>query len=630
MKNNSLINANNNSKTSILYKERSALLSEPISSGSKNDLYEPLKRIHKLNLNHILADMEKENLVLPGTTAKNASDRYKELYNFAPSAYFTLSKEDRIIELNLGGTNMLSITYHDYKNQLFSSFVTDDTKPIFNLFIRNVFNSNDKVSCEVTLLSDFNTLKYVILTGISNEDGNQCLVNVIDISPQKEAENKLIIAKKELAFQIFEKELLADKLIIAKDKAEGRVKVKSIFLANMGHEIKTPLNGILGFTDLLKKPDLSNDMQHLCISMIEKGGARLLNIANNLLDISKKESILTDVTISACNINEQIEFIYNFFKLEVEGKGMQISFQNSLQTQEATIVTDSEKIYGILTNLVKNAINYSDEGSIEIGYTLKPINPNSSLFDGLFDEPVEPVEQSSNLVEVEFFVKDTGIGIPINMQEAIFGRYIQADSNDKRESHGVGLGLDISKAYVEMLGGKIWVESEPGKGSIFYFTIPYINKQSENLDLKSDVSTESIENEIKDLKILIADDDISLGMLQAELVKNNSKFVLHVNNGIEAIEAYKNYSDFDLILMDINMPKMNGFDAASHIRQLNKDVIIIAQTVFPSEEEIEKAKEVGFNDYIQKTLNKSLMLELLKKYFSKSENQSEEINIVVV
>jgi CheY-like chemotaxis protein len=308
---------------------------------------------------------------------------------------------------------------------------------------------------------------------------------------------------------------------------------------------------------------------------------------------------------------------------------MQISFQNSLPDNEAIVDTDIEKIYGILTNLVKNAISYSDEGIIEIGYTLKPVIPYEPMFCCLVGEDSDPINQSGNKVEIQFFVKDTGIGIPINKQEAIFCRYMQADSSDKRASHGVGLGLAISKAYVEMLGGKIWVECEPGEGSTFYFTIPYINELTEHPDLKDETSHGKKEKEIKDLKILIADDDISLGMLQTELVKNNSKFVLNVNNGIEAIEAFKENSDFDLILMDITMPKMNGFDAISHIRKLNKKVIIIAQTVFLVEAEIEKAKEVGCNDYIQKTLDKNLMLDLLRKYFGNSVSQSEEINIVV-
>ena len=627
MKNNSLINVNNTSENSNTHTNNSTFLKEETTSANSiSQLYRPLTLIHKHEMNHLSDGLHTDHRVFPGVLTKNKSEKYQELYDFAPSAYFKLSRQDNIMELNLAGANMIGIAHADYRSQPFSSFVTGETKPVFTQFIRNVFKSNEKASCEVTLYSDFNILKHVKLTGIANEDNNQCLVNVIDISSQKESEKNLIIAKKELAFQVYEKELLAEQLIIAKEKAENKVKIKSIFLANMGHEIKTPLNGILGYSDLLKQTDITHDMQQFCISMIEKGGVRLLNIVNNLLTVAKKETNENEVSITQCNINEQIEFIYNFFKLEAEQKGLNISFQNSLPNCEAFISTDSEKIYGILTNLVKNAISYSDTGSIELGYILKPVNPPNTLFSGLFSKNHE---QSENLVEVEFFVKDTGIGIPINKQEAIFGRYVQADSKDKRAAHGVGLGLAISKTYVEMLGGKIWVESEPDNGSIFYFTIPFVNKHLVKCGNVKEASSENMVHELKNLKILIADDDVSLGMLQAELLKKNCVFIQNVNNGLEALDACKSHNVFDLILMDINMPKMNGFDATEQIRKLNKDVIIIAQTVYPQEEEIALAYNAGCNDYIQKTLNKSTMSELLKKYFGNTLNQSEENNIVV-
>jgi signal transduction histidine kinase/CheY-like chemotaxis protein len=621
MKNNRSLNTSNTLESFNQHVEKSTFLKAYISRDNNiNYLNKPLTLIRYHEVTHLQDNVHKIQKVFPETIIKNNLAKYQELYDFAPSAYFKLSRKDQIIELNPAGANMIGIPNIESRNQQFSSFVTDDTKTIFNQFIRNIFKSTERKTCEVSLFSDFNKLKYVKLTGIANEENNQCLVNVIDISSQKEAELSLIMAKKELAFQIYEKEILSEKLLIANENALNKVKFKSNLLANIGHEIKTPLNGILGYSELLKQSDLTQEMQQNCISMIEKGGIRLLNIVNDLITVAKQEAVENSVTITPCNINEQIEDIFNFFKLEVEQKGLQISFQNSLPNCEAIIDTDSEKIYGILTNLVKNAICYCDKGSIEIGYTFKTVDPVNSLFSGLFSGHRE---KARHIVNVEFFVKDTGIGVPINLQESIFERYIQVDKKDKRAAHGVGLGLAISKSYVEMLGGNIWVQSEPGNGSIFYFTIPYICKQSEYL-INTNVK---INHGIKDLKILIADDDLSLGMLQAELVKDHSIFVQYVNNGIEAVEASKINDDFDLILMDINMPKMNGFDAAEHIRKLNKDVIIIAQTVYPQEKEHDIALNSGCNDYIQKSLNKRTMFELLRKYFGNLQNLSGEKNI---
>lgn len=263
---------------------------------------------------------------------------------------------------------------------------------------------------------------------------------------------ELILANKELAFQNEEKGKRAEELIAAKEKAEESDRLKSAFLANMSHEIRTPLNGILGFTELLKDPELTCEQQKDFIVIIEKSGVRLLNIINDIMSISKIESGQMKISISETNVNEEIEYVYAFLKPEAEQKGLQISFKNTLPEKEATIKTDKEKFYAILTNLVKNAIKFTKTGSIEFGY-----GSTSS-----------PTGQE----ELEFFVKDTGIGIHPEQLEIVFERFRQGSESLNKKYEGAGLGLAISKAYVEMLGGKIWIESEPGKGSTIYFTIP--------------------------------------------------------------------------------------------------------------------------------------------------------------
>ena len=250
-------------------------------------------------------------------------------------------------------------------------------------------------------------------------------------------------------------------LYIAKEKAEESDRLKSAFLANMSHEIRTPMNGILGFAGLLKEPNLSGEDQANYIFMIEEGGERMLNIINNLIDISKIEAGMTKISVSDTNINSQLEYIYSFFKPEVERKGMQLFVKTTLTDNEAVILTDREKIYAILTNLVKNAIKYCENGFIELGCNLIAESTSSNNSGGV----------------LEFYVKDTGIGIAKDRQIAIFERFIQADIEDSRAFQGAGLGLSISKAYVEMLGGNMWLESETGKGSVFYFTIPYSTPQ---------------------------------------------------------------------------------------------------------------------------------------------------------
>jgi len=406
--------------------------------------------------------------------------------------------------------------------------------------------------------------------------------------------NKIVLMHE----NITERKFIEHELIKAKEHAEESDRLKSAFLANMSHEIRTPMNGILGFADLLKEPGLTGDEQQNYIEIIEKSGKRMLNIINDIIDISKIEAGLMKLDISESNINEQIEYIYTFFKPEVEAKGMKLTCRNSLTAKEAIIKTDREKLYAILINLVKNAIKYTKEGTIEFGYDL--------------------VVETQCIASLQFYIKDTGIGIPKNRQEAIFERFIQADIADKMARQGAGLGLTITKSYIEMLGGKIWLESEEGIGSTFYFTLPYNAQPAKEI---TDQQPESLGNDYDfgKLKILIAEDDIISEMLIDSYIKMFGKEVLKAKTGVEAVEVCRNNPDIDLILMDIRMPDMDGYEATRQIRQFNQEVVIIAQTAYGLFGDKEKAIEVGCNDYIAKPINKTELQLMIQKYFGKNK-----------
>lgn len=379
------------------------------------------------------------------------------------------------------------------------------------------------------------------------------------------------------------------------EKAQLADKLKSAFLANMSHEIRTPMNGILGFAELLKEPNLSGQEQKEFIGIIEKSGKRMLNIINDIIDISKIEAGLMMVDLAAADINEQVDYVYTFFKPETEKKGIKLSIKKSLPSDEAVIKTDHEKLYAILINLVKNAIKYTSEGSIEFGYNKK-------------------VDHDS--VVLEFYVKDTGIGIPKDMHEAIFERFIQADITDKNAYQGAGLGLAISKAYVEMMGGKIRVESGHDKGATFYFTIPYNTESGElYVPQKTSPCGEGIE-QINKLKILIVEDDAASDMLITREIRSCTREIIKAGTGVAAIEACRNNRDIDLIFMDIQMPEMDGYEATREIRKFNKDVVIIAQTAFALSGDREKSLEAGCNDYISKPIHNGAILKLIREHFT--------------
>jgi PAS domain S-box-containing protein len=415
------------------------------------------------------------------------------------------------------------------------------------------------------------------------------------ISPIINAQGKTThyIAIKE---DITHRKLVEKQLIKSKERAEESDRLKLAFLANMSHEIRTPMNGILGFTELLKEPHLTGEEQQEYINIIEKSGKRMLNIINDIISISKVESGQIEISLSETNINEQLEYILTFFKPETKLKGIELLLSKKLAAKDDFTNTDKEKLYAILTNLVKNAIKFTNSGSIEFGCEKK----------GKY---------------LEFFAKDTGMGISKSQQKLIFERFRQVSDTVSRSHEGSGLGLAISKAYVEMLGGKIWVKSKEGEGSTFYFTIP-LNSEFEYEPREKDVAVEvgigvKEENKIKDLKVLIVEDDAISKLLITIAVKPYSKEIIKVSTGFEAIDACRKNPDIDLVMMDINMPEMGGYEATNLIRKFNKDLVIIAQTANGMQSDRDNAIAAGCTDYISKPININSLGELIQKYFKK-------------
>jgi PAS domain S-box-containing protein len=410
------------------------------------------------------------------------------------------------------------------------------------------------------------------------------------ISPitDKDGEITHFVAVKE---DITEKKKMLEDLVAAKEKAEESDRLKSAFLANMSHEIRTPMNGILGFANLLKEPNLSGDEKQHFIDIIESSGQRMLNTINDLMDIAKIESGVVEVNYSTVLLEEVLQSLYYFFRPEASKKGLNLINPSTSELADINIVTDKEMLISILTNLIKNSIKYTYTGSIEFGYTVKAKS-------------------------ILFFVKDTGIGIDKSRQEAIFERFVQEDSSISRAFEGAGLGLSISRAYVEILGGKIWVESAKGEGSRFFFTIPDKNDNAGNIEPTELIMTLPDSGVFEDLTILIAEDDKVGQLFLTTILEKKCKKILYAENGEEAVELVQKFDNVDLILMDMKMPVMNGFVATQKIKSIKPEIFIIAQTAFAMTNDKEMALKAGCDAYITKPVNKDQLIKLIKDHFT--------------
>jgi PAS domain S-box-containing protein len=388
---------------------------------------------------------------------------------------------------------------------------------------------------------------------------------------------------------ITKRKQIEKELIHAKNQAEESDRLKTAFLQNMSHEIRTPLNGIIGFSHLLGNEDNTKEDIEEFTNLIKQSGNRLLEIVNNVLDLSKIETGQIEVFYKSFCLNVLISDLYGFFLPLANGKDITLKYYNSLNDENSVISSDDSKLNQILMNLINNAIKFTSTGSVEFGYEF---NDNSVLF----------------------FVRDTGIGIAENQQQRIFERFMQADVTISRNFDGAGLGLAICKGLVEFLGGEIWLDSEVNHGTTFYFTVPFTVQK--NIKYPGNIESLSIANH-KQIKILIVEDDFTSFKYLSRLLKNNNFIILKAENGEQAVEIVQNTPDIDLVLMDIRMPVLDGLEATKIIKRIRPELPIIAQTAYAFSQERSKVLAEGCDDYISKPIEKNELLKLVEKYVNK-------------
>lgn len=397
----------------------------------------------------------------------------------------------------------------------------------------------------------------------------------------------------QIAVSIKHKEIETN-LQMAKEKAEESDKLKSSFLANMSHEIRTPMNAIIGFSELITRKTVAQEKKDIYAQYITNSGKTLLTLIDDIIDIAKIEAGQLKINKSATYVNlmfsEVLEYINNEKKRNNKDHIL-FSKNEAINDVNFCFLCDPLRLKQILTNLLNNSLKFTFEGIIEFGYLI----PNNAT--------------------ILFYVSDTGIGLSDDKIPLIFERFRQADDTTTRQFGGTGLGLAISKKLVEMMGGRIWAESEKSKGSTFFFSLPLIipDRSTKIIEQKIDSSTnDSFEGKT----ILIAEDEDNNYIFLQEVLNQTKVKLVRAKNGLEAVNIIKNQPEISLILMDIKMPEMNGYQATAIIKEMKPSIPIIAQTAYAMAEDIIKGKNAGCDDYLSKPIKPELLISTIRHFLS--------------
>ncbi len=386
---------------------------------------------------------------------------------------------------------------------------------------------------------------------------------------------------------------IEDELAKSTEVAEESDKIKSIFLTNISHEIRTPMNAIIGFTELINIGEVSGEKKKEYLSIIKNKSRQLLSLIDDIAELSKFESGKYTINKIETNIAKLLNELHLEYTKELtirNKQNIEIYLKLPVEYNISTVYTDSGRLQQVMSYLLDNALKYTEKGYVQFGYELK---------------------DSKHL---QFFVKDTGIGIPKEAQKFLFNRFRTKEEVYDTKFNNTGLGLTISRSILELLGGKIQVDSTPGQGSCFSFTIP-LQKIDKVGIFENSKSVEIFTNWRNKVILVAEDDEVNYRFIEAVFADTQAQ-LLHVNDGKQAVELCHTIGKIDLILMDIKMPEKSGYEAIREIKSFRKGIPIIAQTAYTLSEDKSKCIEAGCDDYISKPIDIELLFEKINKYFN--------------
>jgi signal transduction histidine kinase/CheY-like chemotaxis protein len=375
--------------------------------------------------------------------------------------------------------------------------------------------------------------------------------------------------------------------------AEQSDRLKSAFLANMSHEIRTPMNGILGFAKILENDNIPAADRKIYVDVINRQGRSLLQIINDIISLSKIETGQMEIKNSVCNVNKILDdllLMFNSHGYLNKKSGVELKIVKALGDDNCNIITDPVRVEQVLKNLIDNALKFTISGEVVFGYT---------------------IEQNKT---IKFFVKDTGIGISVDQQDRIFDRFYRNIQTYQPTHGGAGLGLSISKKLANLIGGDIFLESEPNKGSTFYFTIPYNPFDLSKQDFPKAESGSKNHLWPNKVILVVEDDSISFKFIEALLLDTKAT-VIHAKNGEEALAICRTSDCIDIVLMDIQLPFMSGYETTKQIKAIRKDLPIIAQTANVLNDERQRSIEAGCSFYLSKPIDSKELFAIISKCF---------------
>ncbi len=431
--------------------------------------------------------------------------------------------------------------------------------------------------------------------GLLYDSFNDLLKSIEERKVERDvAEAALINERESLEVRVKERTI---ELSTAKEKAEESDKLKSAFLANMSHEIRTPLNAILGFSNLFIEPGTTEEERHEYIRLMDVSGSDLIKLIDDILDISRIEANQVKVSLSECDVNEIAREVFDTFRQNLRDEASESSATPVLripdQNTDIVMLTDRLRLKQILLNILNNAIKFTPSGSIEFGYFLVEANKY-----------------------ITFYIKDSGIGIPFVKLETIFERFSKVADIKTKHYRGTGLGLSIALKLTQMLGGNIKVESEERKGSIFYVSFPYLRLNRLLPEVKQPL-TEETKLSLEGRVVLITEDvDWNFHYLEILLGSVAGAKILWAKNGIEAVSICRDHPEIDLILMDLQMPEMNGYDATKLIKEFRPELPVIAQSAYAMNDEQELSISVGCSAFIAKPFTKKQLFDTISEVLS--------------